>query len=244
MTDPVRPRLDRPVSILMPVRDERDVIEGVVDEWARDVVAHLPPGSELVFDECSEDGTGDILNGLTVKYPWLVVHRSPRDGFDRAAARLYAAARCPLLFFTDSDGQYVAAEFWRLVPHLPESDMVHGAKMNRQDPLYRRAASAFFNQLVAVAFGFRGRDVNSAFRLIRRELVTDIVPQVRKVPVLFNAELYIRAQAKGYRITNVDVAHRPREHGASQGLPSRSFARACWNALKGLRELRRELRAQ
>ncbi len=244
MTATVRPRLDEPVSILMPVRDECDVIEHVVDEWARDVVAHLPAGSELVVDECSEDGTGEILHRLKAKYPWLVVHRSPRDGFDRAAARLYAAARCPLVFFTDSDGQYVAAEFWRLVPHLPVSDMVHGAKSDRRDPLYRRAASKIFNTLVATAFGFHGRDVNSAFRLIRHGLVTDIVPQVRRVPVLFNAELYIRAQAKGYRITNVDVAHRARQHGASQGLPSRSFARACWHALKGLRDLRRELRAQ
>src|SRR5258708_33821017 len=141
----VRPRLDEPVSILMPVRDECDVIEPVVAEWARDVVAHLPAGSELVVDECSEDGTGEILHRLKAKYPWLVVHRSPRDGFDRAAARLYAAARCPLVFFTDSDGQYVAAEFWCLLLPLPVADMVTCATSDRRDPLARPPAAKNLN---------------------------------------------------------------------------------------------------
>ena len=42
-----------PVSILMPVSNEADVIEEVVEEWVWEVIAHLPPGSELLFDEAA-----------------------------------------------------------------------------------------------------------------------------------------------------------------------------------------------
>ena len=41
--------LSEPVSILMPVSNEADVIEEVVEEWVREVISHLPAGSELLF---------------------------------------------------------------------------------------------------------------------------------------------------------------------------------------------------
>src|SRR2546428_10121828 len=105
----MRGRITQPVSVLMPVCNEAALIEGVVREWEADVFRHLPAGSELVFDDGeSRDGTLARLEALRADLPFVRILYSQRDGFAASARRLHSEARCPLVFFTDSDGQYVA----------------------------------------------------------------------------------------------------------------------------------------
>ncbi|MBD3393292.1 MAG: glycosyltransferase [Chitinivibrionales bacterium] len=239
-----RPRLDDPVSILMPVCNERDTIEEVVREWIDEVVRFLPEGSEFRFDDASTDGTREVLETLAREYPFVkVYHQDHKDGFGAATMRLYNAATCPLVFFTDSDGQYVPGEFWKLVPHVPMADIVHGTKTNRQDPFHRLAASRTFNfiahRLLTVPFG----DINSAFRIVKREALAAILPHIRHMPTLVNTEMLVRAAMAGMRIVEVPVRHRRRAHGRSKGLPLGSFLRECRLAYRGLLAMRKEFAA-
>lgn len=234
-------RLTEPVSVLMPVCDEADVIMDVLEEWATEVFRFLPEGSELVFDDCSTDATTELILDSREQYPFIRLDRSARDGFFASAVRLYGRAECPLVFFTDSDGQYVPEDFWKVAEHIADHDMVHGAKTSRQDPLYRLGSSAGFNGLVRAFFRSNAEDVNSAFRLIRREMLEDVLPDIHRLGLLPNAEMYIRAEKLGYRIKNVQVRHRPRKYGKSRGVPRRSFVVECWRAFKGLFALRADV---
>lgn len=238
-----RPKLAEAVSVLMPVCNERDVIDTVIEEWVRDVFAYLPEGSELVFDDCSTDGTTDAIERWRERHPYIRINRSKRDGFFNSAMRLYRLAECDLVFFTDSDGQYVAEDFWKIAAQIEHNDMVHGAKVDRHDPRYRLTFSGVYNVIVREMFGSVAVDANSAFRLIRRELLDATLPQIRHLRMLPNSEMYIRAERMGFRIQNVAVRHRPRMHGVSRSLPAGKFFIECWQAFKGLRTLRDELRA-
>jgi glycosyltransferase involved in cell wall biosynthesis len=215
--------LDRPfettVSVLMPVMNEVDVIGEVVEEWTRDVFSRLPKGSELLMDDCSDDGTREVLLDLEKKYPFLKVNYAARDGFYKSAMRLYSAARGDLIFFTDSDGQYVASEFWRLAALASGAEMIHGWKLNRKDPAYRRVLSDIFNCVVRILFGSKCIDVNSAFRLVHRASLSQVISDVRHIKLLPNTELYLRLEMAGARIVNVPVQHRERAYGSSRGLP-------------------------
>jgi hypothetical protein len=170
------------------------------------------------------------------------LERSPRDGFFASAMRLYRLASCPYVFFTDSDGQYVPSDFWQIARHIDAFDMVHGAKVSRKDPLYRISSSFGFNTLVRVLFDSECEDVNSAFRLIRRDLLEDVLPDISRLGLLPNAEMYIRAERLGYRIRNVSIRHRYRQFGKSRGVPPRTFALECWRAFVGLWRLRSDTR--
>jgi glycosyltransferase involved in cell wall biosynthesis len=62
------------ISILMPVCNEAEVLEDVIEEWVRDVFQYLPAGSELVIDEsASTDGSREILQRLCGKYAFIRV---------------------------------------------------------------------------------------------------------------------------------------------------------------------------
>ncbi len=236
-------KLASPVSILMPICDERDVIEHVIQEWHHDVIQYLPPGSEMVFDDCSADGTYELLLEMQKKYPYIVVYRSKKEGFFKSAQRLYTLAKCPLVFFTDSDGQYVPREFWKIAANIHAYDICHGMKATRKDPFYRVAASGAFNMIFRVLFFSKLRDVNSAFRLMHKSLSDEIAPKVKHMKTLFNAELLIRAELAGYRVYATDVEHRERMIGKSRGLPLKGFLRECMAAYRGLNKLREEFRA-
>jgi glycosyltransferase involved in cell wall biosynthesis len=138
----------------MPVRNEQDIIEDVVEEWHTEVMQYLPPTSELIFDDgASTDGTLAKLEALQRKYTYIQILYSQRDGFAKSARRLYTQARCPLVFFTDSDGQYIASEFWKIAPHMDHADLIHGAKMIRRDPFFRLISSEIFNFIARRKFG-------------------------------------------------------------------------------------------
>jgi glycosyltransferase involved in cell wall biosynthesis len=237
--------LREPVSILMPVSNEADVIEGVVEEWVRDVCRHLPEGSEFLFDEAaSTDGTREILARLAKKYPYIKVEsRDVKDGFANAARRLYARARCPWVFFTDSDGQYVAADFWKLAKYAGDGhDLIRGAKIGRKDPFFRRIASALFNKLVLFLFNVHYVDVNAAFFLIRRDALRAVLDRLTCMKTLVNTELLLRLELENYSIKQVYILHRHRRFGVSRGLPPTSFIIQCFKALAGLNAIKASYR--
>lgn len=232
----------QPVSIVMPVCNEADIIEDVVEEWVAEVFRYLPEGSEIFFDEAaSTDGTREILQRLQKKYPFIRVNSNPtKDGFAAAAKRLYHEARCPLIFFTDSDGQYAASEFWKLTPFIESSDIIHGAKISRQDPLYRKIASAVFNWVVRLTSDVYYSDINSGFKIVKKEVVNILLPKLGAMTTLLNAELLLRAEFENYQIKQVWIRHRKRRHGKSRGLPASGFLNECIKAFRGVLALKSE----
>jgi glycosyltransferase involved in cell wall biosynthesis len=235
--------LTDPVSILLPVCDEVEGIESVLAELVEVVYRHLPEGSEFLIEESgSRDGTKELLQDLRQRWPFLDIRFQPkREGFGPAARALYARAKCPWVFFTDSDGQCVASEFWSLAEQAASNDFVLGVKRVRYDPLVRRITSRVFNQIAKTLFSVPGEDINFGFRLARREAVNRCLALCSDLPTLLNAEVSIYAHALGYRIQPVRVHHRPRIFGLSRGLTPGSVPANSWKAFTGLLKIRRKL---
>ena len=232
----------QPVSILLPVCQEAEGIESVVAELAEVVFRYLPEGSEFLIEEGgSTDGTKEILQELTQRWPFLKVHYSDRkEGFAVAARKLYQRASCPLIFFTDSDGQCVASEFWRLMSALDGNDFVLGRKRIRHDPLMRRVSSRVFNLIARLLFGFSFCDINFGFRICSRKEILNVLEDVEVMPTMINAEIAIVAHARALSMVEVDVHHRPRLFGMVQGF-SGFFPAEVLRAFLGLLKLKRKM---
>jgi dolichol-phosphate mannosyltransferase len=233
-----------PVSILLPVCDEVEGIESVLAELIEVVYRHLPEGSEFLIEEGgSRDGTKELLAELGQRWPFLdIACKTSREGFAAAARSLYRRARCPWVFFTDSDGQCVASEFWRLAQAAQDCDFVLGVKRIRYDPLVRRITSRVFNGIARAIFSVPSPDINFGFRLARREPLLDCLKRCGDMPTLLNAEVTIYAHALGYRIRPVLVHHRPRIFGLSRGLDPGSVPSNSWKAFTGLLKIREKVK--
>ncbi len=243
---PIWPSRD-PVSICMPICNEVDVIQIVVQEWIDEVFKYLPSGSEFIFDEAgSTDGTKEALLELKKKYPFIRVNfHDAKDGFANATKRLYQEAHCPWIFCTDSDGQYIACDFWKLAKQIEHNyDLIRGAKIGRKDPLFRRIASLFFNKIIWFLFNMNFLDFNSTFFLIKKNVLDQILPHINCMETLINTELLLRTELENYNIKQIYILHRPRRFGVSRGLHPITFIKHSIKALIGLFKIKASYRTQ
>lgn len=167
----------------------------------------------------------------------LVVHAVNR-GYGDALRSGLAAARMPWIFLTDADLQFDLRELERFVPLAAEADVLVGRRAQRQDPLVRRANAGAWNWLVRRMFALPVRDVDCAFKLIRAELLDGL--ELRSHGAMISTELLVRLLARGARLEQRDVQHRPRVAGEQSGASPRVVLRA----FRELAWLRGELRGR
>ncbi|HET9462216.1 MAG TPA: hypothetical protein VFO56_09800, partial [Gaiellaceae bacterium] len=95
-------------------------------------------------------------------------------------------------------------------------DLVSGWKTRRNDPVTRRVFSRVFNWLAAIVSGVRLHDVNCGLKAYR----ADVLQGMRLYGELHRF-IPILASYRGYRIAEIPVNHRPRQHGRSRYGPER-----------------------
>jgi hypothetical protein len=146
----------------------------------------------------------------------------------------------PWVFLTDADLQFDLGELADFVPLTADHDLLVGWRILRQDPTHRRMNAGAWNWLVRRVFNLPVRDVDCAFKLVRRELLDDI--QLTTNGAMIDTELLARALAAGARLQEVGVHHRPRVAGEQSGANARVILRA-FGELIGLRAQLRSLPA-
>lgn len=230
----------KPISLIMLVYNEAEVIERVVRDYYSEIVEKIPGSEFIVAEDGSTDGTKEILGKLEGEIPIRLVRGERRKGYLGALRDALAIPRNDIVFFSDSDGQHTPACFWKMLPEIEHYDMVIGSKTQRKDSGYRLLISRVLNIIVGLSFKVWFWDINSGFRLFRK----DVSEGLLKEPWYFKecpfTEFTIRAHMRGHPITEVAVEHHTREFGASRGLPPRRIPGAIFNILWSIRKLRAE----
>jgi glycosyltransferase involved in cell wall biosynthesis len=173
----------------------------------------------VVFvDDGSTDRSLEVLHRLHDETDNVVVVHLRRN-FGKAAALQagFVEARGEIVVTIDADLQDDPAEIPQLLAKLDEGfDLVSGWKTRRNDPLTRRLFSRLFNWTTGLISGVRLHDVNCGLKAYRAEVLEDMRlygELHRFIPVL--------AAYQGYRIAEIPVNHRARQHGRSRYGPER-----------------------
>jgi glycosyltransferase involved in cell wall biosynthesis len=170
----------------------------------------------LVVENGSTDYTVEVLEELARQYDHFrfLPHREPL-GYGGALQVGFAECRSDLIFYTDGDAQYDPRELKLLLTALTEGvDVVNGWKIDRHDPLHRIVIGRVYHHIVKFLFGFKLRDVDCDFRLIRRE-VFDLI-DLESDSGTICLELVKKLQDAGFRFAEVPVHHYHRSYGKSQ----------------------------
>ncbi len=230
------------LSVVLPVFNEGRTIERVLRELHTKVGARVPAAEFLVAEDGSTDATPEILQRLAPELGLRLVTGAKRKGYTRAVKDALALATEQWIFFSDSDGQQEPEDLFRLVDAVERSgaDIATGVKTPRCDPWPRLLLSQGLALANRVLLGERFADANCGFRLMRRSVVAELLPQVDKLPLFVNTELLLRARAAGYRVVEVPVRHYAREDGGSRGLPPSKIPGEVFRLVRGLLALRRE----
>ena len=201
------------ISVVIPVRNEERSIALLYDEL-RATLDGLGLSWEAVFvDDGSTDGSFAALTRLHAEQTNVRVVRLRRN-FGKAAALSagFAQVHGDVVVTIDGDLQDDPNEIPKLLAKLDEGfDLVSGWKSRRRDPWRRRFASKVFNRMSGWLTGVHLHDVNCGLKAYRVEVVHGlrIYGELHRfIPVL--------AHHRGFRIAELPVNHRPREHGRSR----------------------------
>ncbi len=202
------------VTCVLPALNEVEGIVHAVSE-VRAALARFTEDSEIiVVDDGSTDGTGALLDELAAAEQIRVIHSPINRGYGVTLRTGFAAATRPLVFFTDSDRQFDVMDLGALLSAIADADVVIGHRIGRRDGTLRGGLSLGYNAIVRTLLGIRVRDVNCAFKLLRREVLAQMPLTSKRYTI--NAEIIARAARAGFRIHEVPVPHRARQSGRSK----------------------------
>jgi glycosyltransferase involved in cell wall biosynthesis len=215
------------LSVVIPVFNERDALESLLGE-VQETCASMGRRWEVVWvDDGSSDGSTEVLERLARDHQDVRLVRLTRNFGKSAALRAgFEQTRGEVVVTLDGDGQDDPSEIPALVNKLGEGyDVVSGWKQHRRDPPVKRWSSRVFNRLTTKLSGVPLHDVNCGLKAYRGSAVRSLElygEQHRLIPVL--------GFQRGWRIAELPVRHRPREHGRSKFGPER-YARGLLDLL-------------
>jgi glycosyltransferase involved in cell wall biosynthesis len=226
------------ISAVMPAFNEEGNLEQSVSRMATALSEHARAFEIIVVDDGSRDATAAVLERLKQHYPSLRVIRHPVNrGYGAALRSGFDAARFAWVFLMDADNQFDPAEVSVLLAHATEAEIVAGFRRHRRDPVARRLNAWAFFTLVRLLFGGLARDVNCAFKLMRRDLLQRM--ELHSDGALINTEVLVLARQMHARIVEVPVQHYPRTSGKQTGANPRVVLRAFGELLAFRAEMRK-----
>jgi len=201
------------LSAVIPAYNEADSLPQLHRELVAGLEATGLPWEIVYVDDGSRDGSAKVLEELCAgddRVRAILLRRN--FGKSAALATGFRAVRGEYVATLDADLQDDPAELPRLLAAIEGGlDLVSGWKVKRHDPITKTLPSKLFNAVTSAVAGVKLHDFNCGFKLYRREVVDaiEVYGELHRfMPAL--------AHWRGFRVGELGVNHRPRQHGRSK----------------------------
>ena len=203
------------ISIVIPLYNEADnvpilqrEIRAALGGWNYELI--------LVDDGSSDDTVARVDASPEVR----LLRFEKNSGQSAAMLAGMRAARGDTVVLLDGDLQNDPLDIPKLLAEIEKgADLVCGYRMKRQDTTVKKLTSRIANFVRSRFVGDGVRDTGCTLKAMRRPCVEALVP-------FKGVHRFIPALVKnaGYRLVEVPVNHRPRQHGVSKyGLGNRAL---------------------
>ena len=156
------------VSIIIPAYNEADSVDQIVSN----IKTIYPDYEIIVIDDGSTDNTvaeAQKAGAKIFSHPYNI-------GNGAAIKSGIRVATGDILVFMDADGQHNPADIAILLEHLPEFDMVVGARsISDQASLGRALGNKVFNWFASYVAKFSIKDLTSGFRAVKSNVARNFL---------------------------------------------------------------------
>lgn len=236
----------RSLTVFYPMWNEEETIERAV-RAAFDACDDLVRSGEIetydvmIIDDASTDRTPEIADQLAANDPRVsVIHHPVNRKLGGSLKTGFENAKGELVLYTDADLPFDMVEVAKAVRlmRLYDADVVSAYRFDRTGEGARRLIYSYvYNHLVQLMFRLRLRDMNFAFKLVRKNVLNRM--ELKSEGSFIDVELLARAHRLGFSIVQFGVDYFPRTRGIST-LSSNSVI---LKMLREMFELRSELKS-
>src|SRR3982751_3431549 len=206
------------LSILMPVYNERTVVERCISLV---LVAPLPETMDrelVIVDDCSTDGTWDILQRLCPPSPQIRLYRHERNSGKGAAVRTaIEKASGDFSLIQDADLEYDPAEYPRLLRPLLDghADAVFGSRymageQSRVLPFWHSTINKGLTLVSNMFCNLNLTDMETCYKVFRTDLLKSI--PIRSDRFGFEPEVVMKSAKRRFRIYEVPISYHGRTY--------------------------------
>jgi len=225
------PVVDPLLSVVMPVFNERDTVEEII----RRTLA-IPLRTQLVVvDDCSTDGTRDILATLQRELGFTLVLQPQNAGKGSALRRGFQEVRGDLVVIQDADLEYSPEEFPQLIELICQgrADVVYGSRFLGKHRVFmftHYMGNKLLTMATNVLYNTMLTDMETCYKVMRTEVLRSMALEANGFGI--EPELTAKIFKRGYRVYEVPITYDGRGYDEGKKIGWRDGVVALWVLLR------------
>ena len=219
------------LSVVMPVYNERDTIEGMI---ARVLAVPGLRTELIVVDDGSKDGTSDILRELQGKYPFKLFQK-PNGGKGSALRLGFKEVTGDLVVIQDADTEYSPEELPELIELICQgrADVVYGSRFLGRHRVFlftHYLGNLFLTFLTNVLYNTMLTDMETCYKAMRIDVLRSFTLDSDGFGI--EPEMTAKIFKRGYRVYEVPITYDGRGYDEGKKITWRDGVVALWVLLK------------
>lgn len=224
------------LSIIIPVYNEKKTIQEILE--AVEMVDLSLEKEIIIVDDCSVDGTGDILKNLD-RQKYKVVFREKNEGKGAALKEGLLEASGDVVVIQDADLEYDPEDYKKLLKPIlkGKADVVYGSRFLTGDAkrvlffwhLLGNLSLTMFSNLLT---GLTLTDMETCYKAFTKEVVDSFKNKLTSKRFGIEPELTARIAKGKWRIYEVGISYYGRTYEEGKKINWRDGFAAIWHIIK------------
>jgi glycosyltransferase involved in cell wall biosynthesis len=224
------------LSVVMPVYNEASTIVTVLD-----TVSSVPIGLDteiVVVDDCSTDGTRDILKRYVEQHPEVKLFLHDMNRGKGAALRTgFKEATGEIILIQDADLEYDPNEYPNLLQPILDghADVVYGSRFLGGGPhrvvfFWHYVGNKFLTTLSNMMTNLNLTDMEVCYKVFKRKVLESI--RLRENRFGFEVEITAKVAKGRWRVYEVPISYYGRDYSEGKKITWKDGFAALWCILK------------
>lgn len=201
------------LSVVIPVYNEKETILGIIRR-----VKEEPTDKEIIIiDDCSTDGTRDVLKGINDDSVKVYFHEK-NQGKGAALRTGFGKASGDIVVIQDADLEYDPQEYPKLIKPILDgkADVVYGSRFSGGEPhrvvfFWHMMGNRFLTFLSNILTNLTLTDMETCYKAFRSDVLKEIVIEENRFG--FEPEITAKVAKLGVRIYEVGISYSGRSYG-------------------------------
>jgi glycosyltransferase involved in cell wall biosynthesis len=222
------------LSVVIPCYNEAGTIEKIVAAVRQ---APYPDKEIIIVDDCSTDGSIEILREIVAPQVSLIIYQPVNQGKGAALRAGIRQATGDIIIIQDADLEYDPEQYPKVISPILEgkADVVYGSRFIGSEPhrvvyFWHRVGNGLLTLLSNMFTNLNLTDMETCYKAFRREVIQTI--EIEENRFGFEPEITAKIARKGVRIYEVGISYHGRTYMEGKKINWKDGIRALYCIVK------------